>query len=126
MNSELHERDDSLWRLAASPLAWAGHLLLSYCTAAIWCEKVAGRAGSLSGARVAIAIYTACALVVIGGFGWRGYKRHTLLGSALPHDADTPEDRHRFLGFATLLLSGLSALAVLYQALAAVIIGSCR
>jgi cytochrome c oxidase subunit I+III len=122
----LHERDESLWRLAASPLAWAGHLLLSYCTAAIWCEKVAGRAGSLSGARVAIAIYTAGALLVIVGFGWRGYKRHALSGSELPHDAATPEDRHRFLGFATLLLSGLSALAVLYQALAAVIIGSCR
>jgi len=48
------------------------------------------------------------------------------LGSAtLPHDDDTPEDRHRFLGFATLLLSALSAVAVLYAGLVAVFIRSC-
>jgi hypothetical protein len=126
MSSELREEDESLWRLAASPLAWSAHLLLSYCTAAIWCEKVAGRAGSLASARVAIAAYTAIALVVIVVIGWRGYKRHRFGDSTLPHDFDSPDDRHRFLGFATLLLSGLSAVAVLYQALAAVIIGSCR
>jgi hypothetical protein len=126
MSSPLREEDESLWRLAASPLAWAAHLLLSYCTAAIWCEKVAGRTGSLASARVAIAAYTVIALVVIVVIGWRGYKRHTFGDSSLPHDFDSPDDRHRFLGFATLLLSGLSAVAVLYQALAAVIIGSCR
>ena len=34
--------------------------------------------------------------------------------ATLPHDDDTPEDRHRFLGFAALLLSALSAVAVIY------------
>jgi len=44
----------------------------------------------------------------------------------VPHDADTPEDRHRFLGFATLLLSGLSAVAVIYTALVVVVFRSCH
>ena len=42
------------------------------------------------------------------------------------HDLDSPEDRHRFLGFATLLLSGLSGVAVLYAALAAMYFDTCR
>jgi hypothetical protein len=61
--------------------------------------------------------------------GWDGYRRHRLPGGASDgghHASDTPEDRHRFMGFATTLLSGISAIAILYQALAAVFIGSCR
>jgi hypothetical protein len=45
---------------------------------------------------------------------------------ATTHDLDSPEDRHRFLGFATLLLSGLSAVAVAYAALAATFFDTCR
>jgi len=126
MSSEHHEENESLCRLAAPPLVWAAHLLASYCTAAIWCEKVAGPDGALGAARVAIAAYTAVALAAIFLIGWRGFKRHTFAGSTLPHDFDSPEDRYRFLGFATLLLSGLSALAVIYQGLAAAFIGSCH
>ena len=64
-------------------------------------------------------------LVGIGIVGWRGFRRHRLGTASPPHDADTPADRHRFLGFATLLLSALSAVAVLYAALVAVFIGRC-
>ena len=123
---DLPERSESLWVLAASPLIWAAHLLLSYGTAAIWCAKFAGPGGSLSPARVAIAAYTALSLAGIGVIGWRGWKHHRLGGADLPHDADSPEDRHRFLGFATLLLSGLSAVATVYEALPALFIRSCR
>jgi hypothetical protein len=50
---------------------------------------------------------------------------HTLGHAALPHDDDTPEDRQRFLGFATLLLSVLSAVAVIYAAAVVVFIERC-
>jgi hypothetical protein len=126
MNSELEEEKESLWRLAAAPTIWAAHLLLSYCTAAIYCEKVAEPDGPLAPVRVAIAAFTGVALIGIGYFGVRGWHSHRYGDSTLPHDFDSPADRHRFLGFATLLLSGLSALAVLWQALPAVFIGSCR
>jgi len=119
------EKHQSLWLLTASPITWAAHLMLCYITAAIWCEKVVGLGGSLAAVRVAIAIYTAVALLVIGVVGWIGYRRHSYGAADLPHDDDTPEDRHRFLGFATLLLSGLSAVATLYGALVAVFFGSC-
>jgi hypothetical protein len=120
------EHEDSLWMLTAAPVIWAAHFLLSYLTAALWCGMVVGRGGSLATARIAIAAYTALALTGIAVVGWVGYRRHSYGAAPLPHDLDTPEDRHRFLGFATLLLSGVSAIATIYVALAAVFIGSCN
>lgn len=124
--NRLHEKNESLWILTVSPTLWAAHFLLSYLTAAVWCAKVAGRDGSLGTVRVAIAVYTVLALLGIGITGWIGYRRHSFGEGETPHDYDTPEDRHRFLGFATLLLSALSAVATLYVALAAVFLGTCR
>lgn len=124
--NRLHEKNESLWILTVSPTLWAAHFLLSYLTAAVWCAKIAGREGSLGTVRVAIAVYTALALLGIGITGWIGYRRHSFGEGETPHDYDTPEDRHRFLGFATLLLSALSAVATLYVALAALFLGTCR
>jgi hypothetical protein len=124
--SQTAEQHQSLLLLTASPVVWAVHFLLCYITAAIWCEKLAGLDKSLWEVRLAIAAYTVVALVVIGTVGWIGYRRHSFGSADLPHDDDTPEDRHRFLGFSTLLLSGLSAVATLYAALVAVFIGSCH
>ena len=126
MQEELREERESLWRLAVPPLIWAAHLLLSYCTAAIYCEKLAARDDSLGLVREAIAVYTGLALAALALSGVRSYQRHRYADSTTPHDFDSPQDRHRFLGFAALLLAGLAALAVVYQALPAVFIGSCR
>jgi len=123
--NDLPEQDESLWALTISPTIWAVHFLLSYISVALWCEKVAGRGGDLEQIRLAIAVYTVLALVGIIIVGWRGFHRHRIGSTTGPHDFDTPESRHRFLGFATLLLSGLSAVATCYVALAAVFIGSC-
>jgi hypothetical protein len=125
---------DSLWLLTVAPTVWAAHLLLSYVTAAIWCAKFAGPTGSLNGIPQAIAWYTAVALVAIAIVGWEGWRRHRYPSTPLAadgtetttHDLDSPEDRHRFLGFATLLLSGLSGVAVLYAAMAATFFDTCR
>ena len=121
----LHEENESLWFLIASPVIWAGHLLLCYGTAAVWCAKVVGYGGSLATTRVAIAIYTLLALAAIGAIGWIGYRRHHVGEDDLPHDDDTPEDRHRFMGFATFLLAALSAVAVIYAAVVAVFVDTC-
>ncbi|MGH8570799.1 MAG: hypothetical protein ACREXU_23035 [Gammaproteobacteria bacterium] len=123
--TETAEKDQSLWLLTASPILWAAHFLLCYLTAAIWCAKVVGLGGSLTSARVAIAVYTVVALAGIGIVGRIGYRRHSYGNATLPHDDDTPEDRHRFLGFATLLLSALSAVAVSYAGLVIVFFRSC-
>jgi hypothetical protein len=121
-----------LWLLAASPAIWSVHFMASYLTAAIWCAK-AGQSVevSLHTVRVAIAWYTVAAVAAIVAVGTVGWRRHRLGRSSsfddatLPHDADTPEDRHRFIGFATVLLSALSAVATVYSALAAALVRSC-
>ncbi len=123
---KLPEEQESLWLLVISPTIWATHFLLCYITVAIWCAKVVGRDGPLDGIRIAIAIYTALAFIGIGINGWIAFRRHSFGTATVPHDFDTPEDRHRFLGFATLLLSGLSGVGTLYIALAAVFIGTCH
>lgn len=121
----LPEPQSTLWLLTAGPTTWALHFLLSYVTAAVWCAK-AGRDAVLGDARLVIAGYTVVALAAIAYFGWRGLRQHRLGSATLPHDAPTAADRHRFLGFSTLLLCGLSFVAVLYEAIAIAAIGTCR
>jgi len=123
---ETHESRQSLWLLIVSPVIWAAHFLLSYITAAVWCAKFAGRDGSLGGVRIAIAIYTALALVGIGLNGWGGLRRHRHGSETTSHDFDTPADRHRFLGFATLLLAALSFVATIFVAIVALFFEDCR
>ncbi|HET9948564.1 MAG TPA: hypothetical protein VFQ22_06560 [Longimicrobiales bacterium] len=122
----LSEQRESLWILAASPLVWAAHFLLSYGTAAVWCAKAGSPDAPLGAVRGLIFALTAAALVAIALFGWMGWRRHRLGGAAAaPHDDDTPEDRHRFLGLATFLLSGLSAVAVLYAGMVPLFVERC-
>lgn len=123
---ETHETNQSLWLLTASPAIWSVHFLACYLTAAIWCAKFAGPDRSLGNIRVVIAIYTALALIGIGIAGFEGYRRHSFGDTTGSHDFDTPADRHRFLGFATVLLSALSAIATLFVALAAVFSENCH
>ncbi len=120
------EQRQRLWIVPASPLIWAVHFMLCYVTAAIWCGRVVDPEETLWTVRMAIAVYTAVALAAIGSVGWIGYRAHALGSAATPHDDDSPEDRHRFIGFATLLLSGLSAIATIYTALVPVFIETCQ
>ncbi|HUF61752.1 MAG TPA: hypothetical protein VMN36_06730 [Verrucomicrobiales bacterium] len=122
----LSEKNESLWLMIVSPALWAAHLMLSYITAAVWCAKFAGPDGTLRPVRWAITAYTALALIGIGMNGWSGLCRHRFGSGRLPHDSDTPEDRRRFLGFATLLLSGLSAISVLFGAIVVFYFEDCR
>lgn len=117
---------DSLWMLTIAPATWAAHLMLCYLTAAIWCAKLAGPNGSLGGVRDAIGWYTVAALTGIAIVGWKGFRRQSDGTETTSQDSDSPESRHRFLGFATLLLAGLSAVATIYVALAAVYFETCR
>ncbi|MGM3386759.1 hypothetical protein KXR94_03780 [Stutzerimonas stutzeri] len=116
---------DTLWLITFSPTIWAVHFLLSYLAVSVWCAKVAGRAGELGDIRLAIGVLTLIALAGIALTGWRGWRKHSFGHATAPHDFDTPADRHRFLGFSTLLLSGLSFVATIYVALCVVFIRSC-
>ena len=114
-----------LFLIVAPPTAWTVHFLASYLTAAIWCEKFVTANGSAEGVAWLIFLYTAVALPIIGYLGWRGYCRSQ---GRKPDDAeaDGRGDRYRFLGFASLLLAGLSAVATVYTALVAVFVPTCH
>ncbi|TLX54273.1 hypothetical protein DN824_09290 [Stutzerimonas nosocomialis] len=116
---------DTLWLITFGPAIWAVHFVLSYVATAVWCAKVAGRGGELGDIRLAIGVLTLFALVGIALTGWRGWRQHSFGHATAPHDFDTPGDRHRFLGFSTLLLSGLSFVATIFVALCVVFIRSC-
>jgi len=126
MDTRVAEHRESIWMLTVSPTIWAAHFMLCYVTAAVWCAKAATALAPLGAIRTAVAVYTALALGGILITGWIGYRAHSYGAAQAPHDDDTPEDRHRFMGFATLLLSGLSAVAVIYAALVAVFIETCQ
>ena len=125
-NARVAERRESLWMLTVSPTIWALHFGLCYVTAAIWCAKVTDVTAPLGTIRTVIVIYTVAAIAGIAFTGWIGYRAHHLGSESAPHDDDTPEDRHRFMGYATLLLSGLSGVAVIYAALVAIFVGTCQ
>ncbi|WP_210163103.1 hypothetical protein [Salinarimonas rosea] len=123
---ELQARRETIFMIPAAPAIWAAHFLASYITAAIWCAKVAGRTGALDGARWLVAGYTGVALLAIAIVGIWGFRHHSYGDATVPHDFDTPADRHRFLGFSTLLLAALSFVAVLFVGMVVVFTETCR
>ena len=121
------ESRQPLWIIPGPLVIWATHFMLSYVTAALWCGKVGGGPlAPLGWARVAIGAYTVIALTAILVIGWMAYRAQAFGDSAAPHDADSPADRHRFVGYAALLIAGLSAVSVIYSAMAAVFVETCQ
>lgn len=117
----------SVWGLTISPAIWALHFLVCYAAGAVLCAKLGGGDVAMTQLQRGIAGVTVVALAGIAVVGWRAFHRWGFAeGAQPPHDADTPEDRERFLGLAILLLSGLSFVATLYTALVAVLAASCR
>jgi hypothetical protein len=119
------EQRQTLWLLTVAPVIWAAHFLLSYITAAVWCTRYTSD-GRLGPVPSVVALGAGVALAAIAAVAWIGWRKHSYGDGSIPHDADSPEDRHRFLGLATLLLSALSALATIYVAASAFFFGTCR
>jgi hypothetical protein len=119
------EKSRYLVLMALGPAVWMLHFLVSYVTVSVWCARYSSIGGSLGPVQSWIFGYTIVALAAIALSAWGGHHRHTFEAGEPPHDADTPEDRHRFLGFATMLLAGLSAVATLYSAMAVFTFESC-
>ncbi|MCJ8142251.1 hypothetical protein MKI84_04915 [Ancylobacter sp. A5.8] len=112
----------NLWTLITPPTVWALHFLFCYVAGAIICARYPGALGEL---RLSIAAGTVLALGLILAAGAQAY-RHWGFGSDLPpHNEPTEDDQQHFLGFATLLLCALSAVAVLFGAMPALFIAEC-
>jgi hypothetical protein len=120
----LGEDRQSLWLLTFSPAIWMAHLVISNSAAAIWCGKM-GESG-LGPLRAGVIGLAIVALAGIGITGLAGWRKHRHGGADPPYDRDTAEDRHRFLGLATVLLSSMSAIATIYVTISTLFVQDCH
>ena len=119
----LPKQIESLWTLFTAPVVWALHFLICYVLAAVWCAKRGGAGFGVVQGGIAAATLLALAMIVLSA--WLAWRQWGFGSQDPPHDDPTAHDRTLFQGFATLLLSGLSFLAVLYVALPLLFIDGC-
>lgn len=119
---DLSERRERLWTPVIAPAIWALHFTACYVTAALWCGRFAGAALDLY---TVVGLYTLVAAVPIVALFVLGFRRHQYQWPSRPHDDDTPEDRRHFMAFTTMLLAGLSLLAMLYGGFAVALLDGC-
>lgn len=115
----------NLWTLIAPPTVWALHFLACYVLAAVYCAKLGG-SGDFLLVRLSIGIATAVALMLIMVSGFQAHRHWGFGDDMPPHDAPTEADRQKFLGFATLLICGVSAIGVVFVAMPALFVVDCR
>ena len=116
---------ESLWTLFTAPTVWAVHFLFCYVGAAIFCAKPGFLGLDFETLRMAIGAATAGALgliVLAAALAWRQWGFGTC---DPPHDDSSRRDRLLFQGYATLLLSGLSFVAVIFTAMPVLFIREC-
>ncbi|MDK1389161.1 hypothetical protein ILFOPFJJ_00430 [Ensifer psoraleae] len=116
---------ESLWTLFTAPVVWAAHFLICYLGVAIYCAKRDRFPIGFDAIRVGIGVATAFALVAILVSAWLAWRQWGFGAHDPPHDEPTRHDRTLFQGFATLLLSGLSFIAVVFVALPVLFVTEC-
>jgi hypothetical protein len=116
---------ETLWTLFTAPVVWAAHFLVCYVGAAIYCAKPELVGLSFSAVRAGIAAATVIALFLIALSAWLAWRQWGFGTDDPPHDDPTRRDRTLFQGFATLLLSGLSFIAVIFTAMPALFLTEC-
>ncbi|MDB6454870.1 hypothetical protein [Falsirhodobacter sp. 20TX0035] len=121
---EFFEESNALWWITLAPTTWAVHFVLAYGGTAVWCAKF-GETQGVTVARLSIAGLTVLALGFIGWLGWRSVRRWKPRQNDM-EDLSHPEGRHEFLGHAAFLLCIISAIGVVYVAMPALFITTCR
>lgn len=120
----LPKQVESLWILFTAPVVWAIHFLVCYTGAAIYCAKGGEFGLGFSVVQIGIAAVTLAALAMLVFSAWLAWRQWGFGTHDPPHDDPTAHDRALFQ-IATLLLSGLSFIAVLYVALPLLFIDGC-
>jgi hypothetical protein len=118
-------RQADLWLLISSPTIWALHFLACYVLAAIHCAKGGAEAG-LGLIVPWIAVLTVVALLLVTLTGANAFRHWGFGANSPPHDAPTAADRRRFIGYATLLVSALSFVSIVFTALPVLFVADCR
>ena len=124
---EFAEEADTLWQLTLGPLVWAIHFAASYAASAVICAKAPDPAQPLDALRIGIGVGTVAALAVIAWLAWKAWRAWDFLDDRdYTHGGHATEDRHEFIGHAAFLLCGTSFIGVIYTALPALLITTCR
>lgn len=126
MKSFIPREVESLWTLFTAPTVWAIHFVVCYAAVAVYCAKAAALDFSFGTVRLALGCFTVVALIVIVLSAWLAWRQWGFGSGDPPHDDATRKDRTLFQGFATLLLSGLSFVAVIYVAIPLIFIAECQ
>ncbi|TIS96421.1 MAG: hypothetical protein E5W72_16310 [Mesorhizobium sp.] len=116
---------ETLWTLFTAPVVWAAHFLVCYIGAAVYCAKPELVGLSFNAVRAGIAAVTVIALSLIALSAWLAWRQWGFGTDDPPHDDPTRRDRTLFQGLATLLLSGLSFIAVIFTAMPALFLTEC-
>lgn len=115
---------NSVWTLFTGPAIWAAHFLVCYVWGAVHCAKL-GDDGSFALLRGGIGVATLIALGLILVSGYLAWRQWGFGVEDPPHDDPNPRSQRLFQGFATLLLSALSFVAVIFTAMPALFITAC-
>lgn len=126
MKSFIPPEVETLWTLFTAPIVWALHFLICYVAVAIFCAKRLPEGFSFDTVRVGLVVVTVMALAMILFSGWLAWRQWGFGADDPPHDEPTRDARTLFQGFATLLLSGLSFVAVIYAAIPLIFIAECQ
>lgn len=121
----LPKQIESLWTLFTAPVVWVLHFLFCYLSAAIFCAKPDVFGLEFVSLRIGVAVATTAALAAISLSAFLAWRQWGFGAHDPPHDNPTRDDRALFQGFATLLLSGLSFVAVVFTALPAIFFTEC-
>ncbi|MDP1028642.1 hypothetical protein Q5H91_15575 [Sphingomonas sp. KR1UV-12] len=122
LKHRIRRLDVSLWTLIVPPTVWAVHFLFSYLWAALNCAKV----GEFAKFPTLFAVGTVLALLVIAAAGVIAWIQSRMPGDDPPHESGTDVDRLRFIATSTLLLAGLSFVAVIFTATPVLFLTDCR
>lgn len=116
---------ETLWTLFTAPVVWALHFLACYVGAAIFCAKPGLFGAGFDDLRIAIAAATVLSVAMIVLAAVLAWRQWGFGAGDPPHDAPTRRDRLLFQGYATLLLSGLSLVAVVFTAMPVLFMTDC-
>ncbi|NWJ27551.1 hypothetical protein [Rhizobium sp. RM] len=126
MKSFIPREVETLWTLFTAPVVWGLHFLVCYVLAAIFCAKRLPVSFSFDGLRIGLVIFTVAALLMIVMSAWLAWRQWGFGADDPPHDEPTRSSRTLFQGFATLLLSGLSFVAVIFTAIPLLFLAECQ
>jgi hypothetical protein len=123
MQLETASGSEPLWVPVVAPSIWSLHFMLCYATAAVWCGRFSPPPSP--GIRTLVAVFTVGALAAIALFFHHGFSRLRYRLPMRPLDDDTPGDREQFVAFTTMLLAGMSLVAVVFEAIAIAVVNRC-